>query len=283
MAYEKRHSGRDDMGSIMTENTRYQSGSGKGLFDTHCHLDIERHFPNFEAELKETRRAGVSNLVLAGVVRDNWQRIIELSTKFHGVHAAPGLHPMYLKYHQSKDLDELDALSQSEGIVAIGEVGLDYFIPDVDRVEQQILFESQIDIASRASLPLLLHVRKAHDQVLSTLRRKKFHNGGIVHAFNGSYQQASHFINLGFMIGICGTVTYERSRKIRNVAAMLPLESLVLETDAPDIPPVTHWKEKNRSAYLPEVLNALTQIRSDSRNDIEIHTTQNALRVLRLL
>lgn len=252
------------------------------LFDTHCHLDIERYFPDCDEALERSRVAGVSDFVLAGVTREAWPRILELSRRYHGVHAAPGLHPMYLHRHGPGDLDELAVLATGESLVAIGEVGLDYYMEDVDRNEQQKLFEMQIDIASRASLPLLLHARKAHDQVLATLRRKKFQHGGIIHAFNGSYQQATHFIKLGFMIGICGTITYERSTKIRSVASMLPIESLVLETDAPDIPPAAHWRESNHPEYLPEVLDSLTEIRSESRSQIAMQTTRNARLVLGL-
>ncbi len=252
------------------------------LIDTHCHIDLESHFPDYEDVLQRAQFAGVSDVVLAGVTRNGWLRMIELSRKDHGVHAAPGLHPMYLDSHQQGDLEQLELLAKNHKLVGIGEVGLDYHVQDLDRNIQQILFEAQIDIAARAGLPLLLHVRKAHDQVLATLRRKRFQNGGIVHAFNGSLQQATHFIKLGFMIGICGTVTYDRSLKIRRVAAELPLESLVLETDAPDIPPSRHWGERNMPEYLNEVLDSLTLIRSESRFRIAEQTTLNCRHVLSL-
>lgn len=246
------------------------------LVDTHCHLDIERHFSDYEQALARSRAAGVSDLVLAGVSRDGWPRLLELSRKHRGIHAAPGMHPMYLHWHRPGDLEQLAVLAANEKLVAIGEVGLDYYVENSDRNEQRKLFEAQVDIACRAGLPLLLHVRKAHDQVLATLRRKQFRYGGIVHAYNGSLQQALHFIKLGFMIGICGTITYERSRKIRSVAGALPLESLVLETDAPDIPPAAHWGEYNQPEYLPEILDSLTDLRSEGRNRIAEQTTCNA-------
>lgn len=252
------------------------------LVDTHCHLDIERYFPDFEVTLDRSRIAGVTDLVIAGVDRDGWQRIVELSRRYVGVHAAPGMHPMYLENHRPGDLETLAQLVQTENVVALGEVGLDYHIDNADRSAQQKLFEAQIDLAAASHLPLLLHVRKAHDQVLATLRRKRFAEGGIVHAFNGSHQQALQFVNLGFVIGICGTITYDRARKIRRVAAELPLESLVLETDAPDIPPASHWREWNSPEYLPEILEALATIRSENVFDIAGQTTINARRVLGL-
>ncbi|WP_136805571.1 TatD family hydrolase [Desulfosediminicola flagellatus] len=246
------------------------------LVDTHCHIDIERHFPDFDAVLDRAVKAGVSDIVLAGVHRQGWQRLMALSRKHPELHAASGMHPMYLDYHAPEDLAELEKLAASGELVAIGEVGLDYHVENSDHAVQQRLFEAQIDIAASAGLPLLLHVRKAHDQVLATIRRKKFNNGGIVHAFNGSYQQATHYIKHGFMIGICGTVTYDRSRKIRKVASELPLEALVLETDSPDIPPSAHWGERNLPEYLPEVLLHLTQLRSEDQSGIAVQTSKNA-------
>ncbi|WP_163338466.1 TatD family hydrolase [Desulfopila sp. IMCC35008] len=250
-----------------------------GLIDTHCHIDIKRHFPDFEAVLEEACRAGVSDMVLAGVHRTGWHRLLELSIQRRYLHAAPGLHPIYMKYHHSDDLKELSRITEKGGVVAVGEIGLDYQV-DVDRAIQQQLFEAQLDIASKASLPVLLHVRKAHDQALATLRRKRFSGGGIVHAFNGSLQQAEHYIGLGFMISVCGTITYERSRKIRRVASELPLSSLVLETDSPDIPPAQHYGERNSPAYLPEVLGALARLRAEDVEEVATLTTANARKIL---
>ena len=252
------------------------------IVDTHCHIDLERYFPDCDSVVARSHAAGVTNLVLAGVDRVGWQRMIELSKRYPGVHAAPGMHPMYLDNHRPGDLEVLAELVRTGSVVAIGEVGLDYHIENADRSAQQELFEAQIDIAARMHVPLLLHVRKAHDQVLATLRRKKFSEGGIVHAFNGSLQQAGQFISLGFMIGVCGTITYDRARKIRRVAAELPLKVLVLETDAPDIPPASHWGEMNSPEYLPEILRALTSIRSEKDDEIARQTTENACNVLGL-
>jgi TatD DNase family protein len=252
------------------------------LVDTHCHLDLERYFPDCQASLDRSRVAGVTDLILAGVDRNGWQRMVALSRRYPGVHAAPGMHPMYLDNHRPGDLEFLMQLVQEEHVVALGEIGLDYHIANADRSAQQKLFEAQIDIAVASRLPLLLHVRKAHDQVLATLRRKRFTGGGIVHAFNGSLQQAEHFTGLGFMVGICGTITYDRALKIRRVAAALPLQTLVLETDAPDIPPANHWGEWNAPEFLPEILAALAEIRSEGLEAIARQTTMNARRVLGL-
>jgi len=185
------------------------------LIDTHCHLDITTFAGRFDNLLKNARQAGVSQMVLPGVDRDGWERMMTLCRQEEGLFAAPGLHPMYLPHHRPQHLEELSALAAGGKVVAIGEIGLDYHVPDLDRTVQQQLFEQQLSIAAASGLPILLHVRKAHDQVLATLRRKRFPHGGIVHAFNGSLQQACQFINLGFVIAICGTITYDRARRIR--------------------------------------------------------------------
>ena len=166
--------------------------------------------------------------------------------------------------------------------VAIGEIGLDYYPEKVDRNAQQQLFEEQLKIAAKAQLPILLHVRKAHDQVMKTLRRKHFSEGGIVHAFSGSYQQACAYIALGFAIGICGTITYDRALRIRKVAAQLPQESLVLETDAPDIPLAGHRGENNHPRYLPEILEVLAALRGERKETTAEYTCANSKRILHL-
>ncbi|WP_136797840.1 MULTISPECIES: TatD family hydrolase [Desulfosediminicola] len=250
------------------------------LVDTHCHLDIERHFPDYETVIRGAEDVGVTDFVLAGVVRSGWSRMFMLGKSHSQLHVAPGLHPMYLHQHQRADLVKLKALAGNGHCVAIGEVGLDYFVKNLDHKMQQELFEAQVDIAKTYNLPLLLHIRKAHDQVLATLRRKRFDNGGIVHAFSGSYQQACHFIKLGFTLGICGTVTYDRALKIRRLATELPLKALVLETDAPDIPPMSHRGENNLPEYLPEILDCLAELRSEGKDEIARQTSLNAGRVL---
>ncbi len=255
------------------------------LIDTHCHLDLQEHFQQFEAELARAHAAGVKTIILPGVVQAGWKRLMQLCNCSQGVFGAPGLHPLYLAYHHPHHLQELEELVNGNGskrAVAIGEIGLDYYPENVDRTAQQELFEQQLQIAETARLPILLHVRKAHDQVLATIRRKHFAQGGIVHAFSGSYQQACAYSKLGFGIGICGTITYDRALKIRKIATQLPQESLVLETDAPDIPLAGHRGENNHPRFLPEVLETLASLRKEPGEVTAGYTCANARRILRL-
>lgn len=252
------------------------------LIDTHCHLDIEEFSDHFDMVLKQAQDAGVKKMILPGVDRSGWQRLMHLAATIPGLFAAPGLHPLYLSRHQPHHLEELKELVSRGQVVAIGEIGLDYYHATADRQAQQCLFEQQLQIATHGHLPVLLHVRKAHDQVLATLRRKKFRHGGIVHAFNGSFQQADQYIQMGFGIGVCGTITYERSRRIRRAVAALDQHALVLETDAPDIPVAAHRNEINLPEYLPAILASLAKLRDESLTALASLTTANACRILAL-
>ncbi len=253
------------------------------MIDTHCHIDLPIFEENFNNVLQRARNAGVIAQVLPGVVRAGWQRILQLCSTEEGLYPAIGLHPMYLSFHGKDDLAELARLAHQEPLVAIGEIGLDYFRKDISVSAQQELFEAQLTIAKQAKLPILLHVRKAHDQVQATLRRLQFHNGGIVHAFSGSLQQAEHYLKLGFKISVCGTITYDRASKIRTVARSLPLSALVIETDSPDIPPANHYGEINYPEYLPDILSALVHLREESHTQIAEQLEVNSRDCLSLI
>jgi TatD DNase family protein len=252
------------------------------LIDTHCHLDINAFSRDFSALLLRAREKGVKGFVLPGVDQEGWERMLSLSRNEQGLFAAPGLHPMYLNLHRPHHLEELAHLTRTERIFAIGEIGLDYHIEGCDRTAQQELFEQQLQIAAKAHLPILLHVRKAHDRVLATLRARRFSRGGIVHAFSGSFQQAGEYIKLGFGISLCGTLTYDRARKTRTIAAALPQQAIVLETDSPDIPLAGRRGSNNLPEYLPEILEVLARLRNEPIEEAARYTTANARRLLGL-
>lgn len=252
------------------------------LIDTHSHVDVDVFIDDLEEVLSRARGAGVVAQILPGVDRAGWERLFSLCSKERDLHPAIGLHPMYLQNHGWQDLDLLRKHALGRELVAIGEIGLDYFVEDANRAAQQELFEAQLTIAAEAELPVLLHVRKAHDQVQATLRRLRFSRGGIVHAFSGSLQQAEQYLKMGFYISICGTVTYDRATRIRRVATEIPLQSLVLETDSPDIPPVSHCRQRNSPEYLPEILSALAGLRGETEEEVALQTTKNARSILGL-
>jgi TatD DNase family protein len=219
--------------------------------------------------------------VIPAVDADHWQPLLELCRQETGLYPALGLHPVYLDQHRPEDIALLQTEVERQRPVAIGEIGLDYFVEGLDRERQRGLFEAQLRVAYDAGLPVLLHVRKAHDQVLAALRRIPV-VGGIAHAFNGSLQQAQQYLERGFKFGFGGTLTYERSRRIRSLARQLPLEAIVLETDAPDMAVAAHRGERNSPEYLPDCLQALAEVRDEDADSLAAATTRNACAVLGL-
>lgn len=252
------------------------------LVDTHCHLDSAEFIGIVPDLLTRARAAGIQTFIIPGVREKWWPALLAMCHEHQGLFAAPGLHPLFINHHKEEHLDKLVKVCEKKQVIAIGEIGLDFFDSSVDKDAQQKLFNEQLHIARKAHLPILLHVRKAHDQVLASLRKKKFTHGGIVHAFSGSFQQANQYIQLGFVIGIGGTITYPRAKRMRNLAAELPQSSLVLETDAPDMPGASHKGEVNLPEYLIENLKALAIIRGEKTEYTGSYTSKNAKRILGL-
>jgi TatD DNase family protein len=249
------------------------------LIDTHCHLDVAAFDQDRGQVLQRTRQAGVCAIVVPGIEAAGWRGLQDLCAREPDCHPALGLHPVYIDRHRPEDLKSLERLVERHRPLAIGEIGLDYFVRELDRERQQSLFEQQLDLARRFDLPVLLHVRKAHDQVLETLRRFPL-EGGIAHAFSGSLQQAYRYLDLGFKLGFGGMLTFERSRKLRELARRLPAAALVLETDAPDLTVAAHRGERNSPEYLPHCLAALAEVRGETRQQVAEYTSANARSVL---
>lgn len=251
------------------------------LIDTHCHLDVAEFDADRDAVIERAHAAGVRRMVVPAVDAAHWPGLLALCRRVDGLYPALGMHPVYLQHHRQGHLTTLADTLAAERPLAVGEIGLDFFIADIDKDAQRALFGAQLEIAAAAGLPVLLHVRKAHDDVLGLLRRHPV-KGGIVHAFNGSEQQAHKYLDLGFKLGFGGMLTYERSRKIRALAAGLPPEAIVLETDAPDMTVASHHGERNSPEYLPECLAALADVRGQAPALLAEQTTANARDVLGL-
>ena len=251
------------------------------LIDSHCHLDLPVFDPDRDAVLSRCAAQGIEQIVVPAIDAAGWSRLLALCAMHDGLHPALGLHPMLLTEHRAEHVEQLDTELRRTQVLAVGEIGLDFYAKDTDRAAQIILFEAQLAIAARHQLPVLLHVRKAHDEVLKILGRAGV-RGGIAHAFNGSLQQARRYIELGFCLGFGGMLTYPRSRRLHALASELPLESLVLETDAPDMTGAAHHGGRNSPEYLPEVAQALAALRGCSLERITEATSTNVVRVLKL-
>jgi len=251
------------------------------LIDTHCHLDLGVFDGDRDRVLRSARAATVGRIVVPAIEAVGWPYLIALCQTQEGLYPALGLHPLYLDRHQPQDLQRLESLIRDIGPVAVGEIGLDYLATGLDRQRQQQLFEAQLELAAVNDLPVLIHARKSHDQIIVSLRRLQV-KGGIVHAFNGSIQQAYQYLDLGFKLGFGGMLTFDRSTRLRALATKLPLGALVLETDAPDMTVAAHQGERNSPAYLPDILRALAELRCLDRAYVAEQTSRNALAVLDL-
>ncbi|WP_223546243.1 TatD family hydrolase [Pseudomonas sp. A-B-19] len=253
------------------------------LIDTHTHLD----FPDFDADrqalLAESRALGVRRIVVLGVYQANWQRVWELVQSDPDLYAAFGLHPVYLDDHRPQHLSELgDRLTRLAGhrqLCAVGEIGLDYFIETLDRDRQQTLFEAQLQLAVDFNLPALIHVRRSHAAVIATLKRFRPKRAGIIHAFAGSLEEAREYIKLGFKLGLGGAPTWPQARRMHRVLAELPLDSVVLETDSPDMPPAMFPGQRNSPAHLPAICAALAQWMAISPQQLAAASTANSCEV----
>jgi TatD DNase family protein len=250
------------------------------LIDSHTHLDFPDFDEDRQALLAESRALGVRRMVVLGVYQANWQRVWDLVQRDPDLYAAFGLHPVYLDEHQPEDLPELgDWLARLAGhrqVCAVGEIGLDYFIETLDRERQQTLFEAQLQLAADFNLPALIHVRRSHAAVIATLKRFRLKRAGIIHAFAGSKEEAREYIKLGFKLGLGGAATWPQALRMHRVLAELPLESVVLETDAPDMAPAMFPGQRNSPAHLPAICSALAGIMSITAEQLAAASTANA-------
>jgi TatD DNase family protein len=250
------------------------------LIDSHTHLDFPDFDEDRQALLAESRALGVRRMVVLGVYQANWQRVWELVQSDPDLHAAFGLHPVYLDDHRPEDLqalaDWLTRLAGHRQLCAVGEIGLDYFIETLDRERQQALFDAQLQLAADFNLPALIHVRRSHAAVIATLKRFRLKRAGIIHAFAGSKEEAHEYIKLGFKLGLGGAATWPQALRMHRVLANLPLASVVLETDSPDMAPAMFPGQRNSPAHLPAICAALAQIMAISPGQLAAISTANA-------
>ena len=254
------------------------------LIDTHCHLDAAEF--NADRDQVAQKANHLSMIVVPAVARNNFETVMQLASQYPHICYALGLHPMYVNHAKPSDMTALKQLISQQlalpnhKLVAVGEIGLDFFVTTDNRETQEYFFIEQLKIAKEFNLPVILHVRRAIDEVLKYLRLFNV-TGGIAHAFNGSQQQAEALIKQGFKLGFGGAMTYPRALKIRELAKNLPLSSIVLETDAPDIPP--EWlgnKGRNSPDQLLKIAEVLADLRGLEIAQIIEITGQNSCQIL---
>ncbi len=250
------------------------------MIDSHCHLDL----PCFDAQRAEISARclalGVEAIVVPGITAGAWPKLLETCATDKMLWPALGLHPCFLCDHSVTDVGHLERLVDREQLCAVGEIGLDFF-RGRERAQEQIeLFSAQLEIAASAQLPVLLHVRRAHDEMISLLRGAGFSLGGVVHAFSGSLVQAQRYIDIGFKLGFGGTITYPRATRLRHLITQLPIDQIVLETDAPDMAPAFARGEHNSPENLPGIAAVIADLVGISNSSLTAITTRNTKELL---
>jgi len=252
------------------------------LIDSHSHIDTAEFDADRDAVLHRARDAGVTRQIVPAIALSGFPKLRDLCRAEAGLHPAYGLHPTFLAEHRPEHLAEVADWIARERPVAIGECGLDFYIEGLDRDSQRVYLDRQLELAREFDLPVILHARRAFDDVAAAIRRVGGLRG-VVHSFSGSEEQARQFWKLGFHLGIGGPVTYERARRLRSIVAAMPIEWLLLEeTDSPDQPLSGHRGERNEPACLKEVLDCIAQLRGEPAESIAATTTANAERLFAL-
>ncbi|MDE9452419.1 TatD family hydrolase [Xenorhabdus bovienii] len=254
------------------------------FIDTHCHFDFPPFAGSEQTSLKQARQVGVETIIVPTVSQMNFQRVAALAYDYPSIYAAFGLHPLYINEHQASHLAELAQKLKEKNpkCVAVGEIGLDLYMPEPQFEKQKRVLEAQLALAKRHDLPVILHSRKSHDQLAAILRRHDLPRTGVIHGFAGSLSQAQAFIRLGFYIGVGGTMTYERAQKTRSTISQLPLSSLVLETDAPDMPLSGYQGQPNRPERVAQVFSALCELRRESPDEMADQIYHNSMALFAL-
>lgn len=251
------------------------------LIDSHSHLDVAQFDDDRGDVLAHARAAGVTRQIVPAIDAASFARVRDLCANEAGLYPAYGLHPMYLAAHRPEHLHALAQWIEREKPVAVGECGLDYFVPGLDAAIQITYCRRQLELANEFELPVILHARRAFDAIIGVIRAAGA-KSGVVHSFSGSAEQAQQLWKLGFGIGIGGPVTYPRARRLREIVASMPLEFLLLETDSPDQPLHGHQGARNEPALLAEVCTCVAQLRGVEPQVIAAATTKNCERLFRL-
>lgn len=251
------------------------------LVDSHVHID-DASFDGDRAQvLACAAEAGVQAMVVPGIDAASWPRIDDLCQRHEGLHAAYGLHPLFLANHRPGHLQMLRERLRRGDAVALGEIGLDFYVEALDRELQQYYFEQQLALAQELGLPVIVHARRAVEEVVLALKRFSGLRG-VVHSFAGSEQQAERLYEMGFMLGIGGPITYPRAKRLRSLVANMPIDHLLLETDAPDQPNAGHQGARNEPVRMLETLRTIAELRGQSAEAIAAATTTNACRLFGL-
>lgn len=254
------------------------------MIDSHCHINDNLYKENPEEYIKNAENSGVFQFLVVGFDKASSVDAVNISKQFNGCYAAVGIHPSDIKKRKENDLEEIRKLAKEEKVIAIGEIGLDYYWDkdETIKAEQRKYFIEQIKIANELDLPISIHCREAIDDCLQILKENPVKNAGIMHCFAGSVESAKEFIKLGFLLGFGGTVTFKNAVRPKEVVASVPSDSYVLETDAPYLTPDPYRGKENHSKYLYLIRNKIAELRGISPEQVEKETNENFKRVFKI-
>lgn len=267
------------------------------LFDTHTHFDVEDFDADREQLAYQAKSVGVEAIILIGFLQSRFQSLLKTQHFLNMLndapksYLAPGLHPFYIEQHEPQHLSELEQILKTQQCIAVGEIGLDTFLKQHKHPEmfekQKKYFSTQLELAQQFDLPVLLHIRKSHADVLAMLKQHQFKQGGVAHAFSGGVEEAKAFIKLGFKLGITGQITNPNAKKLHQVVHEVGAEHLVLETDCPDMTPLccqvsTQKRTRNTPVNLPYVLQGLAEILNMEPKDLAPVLWCNTMNCLKL-
>ena len=244
------------------------------IIDSHCHLDFDTFNSDRNAVIERAHNQGIKHIIIPGVKRNSWDLIRTICDNNKQIHACYGLHPYLAGEHTDEDIMQLRHWLENNDCVAVGECGLDFRSNQADKQVQLKFFNAQLDIAHELAKPVVIHSVRATEDAIGSIKN---HPGlrGMIHSYSGSYEQAKQLIDLGFYISFGGAITYDNAKKLRAIASSIPLDSILLETDAPDQPDADHFNQRNEPAYLVNVLQCLSELRDEPIDDIAAQTTKN--------
>jgi TatD DNase family protein len=252
------------------------------MIDSHCHIDLEAFDSDRNSVLTHAFESGIKRLLVLGLSNRQFAKLLVLKQSYQQIDIALGLHPYFLKLQDEaqtqmmlNELSHLASVYQNQ-YIAFGEMGLDGSLA-LDMAYQKEILRFQLNLAGAYKKPIILHHRKSHNHLISLLKEQKYQGGGILHAFSGSYYEAKTYIDMGFLLGVGGTITYSRASKTRDSIAKLPLDTLVIETDSPDMPLSGFQGQRNQPSQLGLVVNALAELKKISKREVEQQTTVNYL------
>jgi TatD DNase family protein len=245
------------------------------LIDSHCHLDDDRFDERRQDVIAQAAAVNVTRMVIPATTANRWEKVKQVCEGHDGLYPAYGLHPMFIEQHQVNHLRELDEWLEREQPIAVGECGIDFYDSRVDEKWQLQLFREQLQLANNHRLPLIVHVRRAMDEVISLLRKQALF-GGVVHSFSGSQQQARQLHGIGFKLGIAASLSFERAQKLRKVVTAMPDDALLIESDAPDQPGASHRGQLNEPAFIVEHLQTMAELRNCSVEELATTLNRNA-------